>query len=164
MKPIFVQLAAYNVWANHKLLFAIQQLDETLWYQQVPSSFNSLYKTILHLWDAESAWWQRIRMHEHIIIPSKNFEPSLKDACNGLIHQNMEWESFIKDIVDEEILHSNLIYKNYNGEEFSQPTFQVLMHLFNHGTYHRGQLVSMLRAMGVEQIPQTDFIVFTRHK
>jgi uncharacterized damage-inducible protein DinB len=40
----------------------------------------------------------------------------------------------------------------------------MLLHLFNHGTYHRGQLVTMLRELGIEKIPPTDFIVWSRRK
>ncbi|MCW3088046.1 MAG: hypothetical protein JWQ78_1432, partial [Sediminibacterium sp.] len=39
---------------------------------------------------------------------------------------------------------------------------EILLHLFNHGTYHRGQLVTLLRQVGVEEIPRTDYIEFSR--
>jgi uncharacterized damage-inducible protein DinB len=162
MKELLCQLAGYNVWANHKILYQILQMDQALWYKQTPSSFDSLYKTILHIWDAESIWWQRMRMHEKMVIPSQTFEPSLKDACNGLLHQSMEWETFIKDVLDDQGITSNLIYKNSRGEEFFQPVLEIIMHVFNHGTYHRGQLVSMMRALGETNIPATDFIAYSR--
>ena len=163
MKKLFEQYAAYNVWANHRIIFVLEQLDENLWYKPVPSSFNSLYKTVLHVWDADSIWWQRMRLHENIVVPSANFDPSLKDACNGWLHQAMEWENFINsDQFNEEVISSKLIYKNSKGEEFHQPVSEVIMHLFNHSSYHRGQLVTMLRTLEVEKIPSTDFIVFTR--
>ncbi|MCU0395516.1 MAG: DinB family protein [Chitinophagaceae bacterium] len=162
MKELLCQYAAYNVWANHKILYQIQQMEEALWYQQTPASFDSLYKTILHMWDAESAWWQRMRLHEKILVPSANFDPSLKDACNGLLHQSMEWEPFIRESLNEDAIESKLIYKNSRGEEFYQPVKEVLLHVFNHSTYHRGQLVVMMRALGETNIPQTDFILFAR--
>ncbi len=157
-----MQMAAYNVWANHKLLYQIQQMEESTWFAETPSSFSSLYKTILHMWDAESGWFQRMRLHENIVWPSRNFEPSLKDACNGLMNQSMQWESFIQDHMNDEVMGSKLIYKNMKGQEFMQPVSEVLLHVFNHGTYHRGQLVTMMRALGETSIPQTDFIVFKR--
>lgn len=162
MKEVLCQYAAYNVWANHKLLYQILQMEEKLWYQQTPGSFDSLYKTILHMWDAESAWWQRMRLHEKIVVPSANFDPSLKDACNGLLHQSMEWEPFIRESLNDAAIHSKLIYKNSKGEEFMQPVHEVLLHVFNHSTYHRGQLVVMMRALGETNIPSTDFILFRR--
>jgi uncharacterized damage-inducible protein DinB len=162
MKELLCQYAAYNVWANHKILYQIQQMEEALWYKQTPASFDSLYKTILHMWDAESTWWQRMRLHEKIVVPSASFDPSLRDACNGLLHQSMEWEPFIRESLNEEAIESKLIYKNSKGEEFYQPVKEVLLHVFNHSTYHRGQLVVMMRALGETNIPQTDFIAFSR--
>lgn len=162
MKELLCQYAAYNVWANHKLLFQIQQMEETMWYKQTPSSFDSLYKTVLHMWDAESAWFQRLRLHEKIVVPSATFDPSFKDACNGLMHQSMEWEPFIADALHEEGIHSKVQYKNMKGEEYVQPVSEIILHVFNHSTYHRGQLVTMMRNLGETNIPVTDFIAFAR--
>jgi len=50
------------------------------------------------------------------------------------------------------------------GEHFKQPIYKMLLHVFNHGTYHRGQIVNMLRQLGIEKIPQTDFIVWSRKR
>lgn len=163
MKQLLERYATYNVWANHRLIFIMESLSDTEWYKEIPSSFNSLYKTVFHIWDAESIWWQRMRLHEHIIRPSTTFDSSPKDACNGWLHQSMQWETFVKSPeLTMEALESNLIYKNITGEEFFQPVSDVILHVFNHSTYHRGQLVTMLRALGVEKIPQTDFALWSR--
>ena len=160
MKKLFEQYATYTVWANHKIIFAIEQLDPVLWYQKTPSSFDSLYKTILHVWDADSVWWQRMRLHENIVVPSASFDPSLKDACNGWLHQNMQWEAYINSTeFSEEVISSKLVYKNSRGEEFHQPVSEVLLHVFNHGTYHRGQMVNMISMLG-EQPVSTDYFIF----
>ncbi|MGZ3844574.1 MAG: DinB family protein, partial [Flavisolibacter sp.] len=55
-------------------------------------------------------------------------------------------------------------YQNTKKEQFKQPIYQMLLHAFNHGTYHRGQLVNMLRQLGVDKIPGTDFIAWSRRK
>lgn len=162
MRSLLQQYAAYNVWANHRLSYHIVQMHPDTWMQQVPSSFSSLYKTILHLWDAESIWWQRMRQHQKLVIPSAAFDPSMKDACNGLMQQSMQWEKFIAQDLDDTALHTHLIYTNSRGEQFAQPVPEVLLHVFNHGTYHRGQLITMLHAMGEKNLPATDFIVYAR--
>jgi len=114
------------------------------------------------MWDAESGWWQRMRLHEHLVIPSANFDPSLKDACNGLMQQSLQWEPFIQQSLNEDAINSLLMYKNSRGEEFAQPVREVLLHVFNHSTFHRGQLVTMMRQLGETNIPATDFIAFAR--
>jgi uncharacterized damage-inducible protein DinB len=55
-------------------------------------------------------------------------------------------------------------YRNSKKEQFKEPVYQVLMHVFNHATYHRGQMVTMMRQLDVKTIPATDFIVFSRNK
>jgi len=163
MKELLSQLAAYNIWANHKLLEIILALPEEKQKQEVPSSFRSLYTTVFHMWDAESIWWQRMKLHERITRPSDNFNSSMKDVSNGLLQQNQQWQEWV-DTSTEPILDHVFQYYSQKKESFKQPIFQMMLHVFNHGTYHRGQLVNMLRQLGIEKIPQTDFIVWSRKK
>jgi len=56
MKELLRQLARYHYWANQILTERIMSLDPALQEQSIPSSFPSLHKTILHMWDSESTW------------------------------------------------------------------------------------------------------------
>ncbi len=161
MKQLLQQYATYNVWANELLTAAILKLDEKLHHQKVASSFPGLLATVLHMWDAESIWWQRLMHHEKIIVPGADFSQGMKEAVDGLLQQNKQWEAWVNYKTETE-LAQNLKYKRLKGDPFEQPVHQVLLHVFNHGTYHRGQLVTIMRALGVEKIPQTDFIVWGR--
>jgi uncharacterized damage-inducible protein DinB len=163
MKEILQQFAAYNIWANQKIMEVILALPEEKQLAEVPSSFNSLFKTILHMWDAESAWWQRMKLQERIIIPSENFNGNMKDLVNGLMQQSNQWLGWISSASDIALDHV-FQYQNSKKEQFKQPIYQMALHLFNHGTYHRGQLVNMLRQSGIGKLPQTDFIVWSRKK
>lgn len=163
MKEILLQYATYNTWANQLLLDAITQLPEEKQTQIVASSFDSLLKTVLHLWDAESIWWQRLKLSEKIVVPSENFTGTLKEAANGLLQQNKQWQEWLM-AAPEHALQHEFMYKNSKREQFKQPVNQMLLHVFNHGTYHRGQLVTMLRQLEVEKIPQTDFIAWCRKR
>jgi uncharacterized damage-inducible protein DinB len=164
MKELLRQYAAYNIWANQKLTELILSLTEEQQHKEIASSFNGLHKTILHLWDAESIWWQRMKLHERIIRPSENFNGSTKDIVNGLLNQSRQWEEWVNSASDLSISHV-FQYQTTKKEQFKLPIYQMLLHLFNHGTYHRGQLVTILHQLGVEKInPQTDFIVWSRKK
>jgi uncharacterized damage-inducible protein DinB len=163
VKALLQQYASYHVWANQTLTDSILKLPEEVQVKEVKSSFNSLYKTLLHMWDAENIWWQRLKMHDIIHPPSAHFKGNTRDLVNGMLHQNRLWESWIQNAqlaALEHVFH----YQNSKKEKFRQPTFEMLMHLFNHGTYHRGQLVTMLRALEITEIPGTDFILWTRRK
>jgi len=161
MKEILIQLSAYHLWANHLLLNTIEQLSEEKQKQEVSSSFNSLYKTVLHMWSAESIWWQRMKLLERINIPAETFNGDMKELSMSLLQQNRQWHEWISHAQEHHLEHV-FQYQNLKGEQFKQPIYQMILHVFNHGTYHRGQLVNMLRQIGVEKIPQTDFIVWSR--
>jgi uncharacterized damage-inducible protein DinB len=138
-------------------------LPGELQQKEIPSSFNSLQKTVLHMWNAESIWWQRMKLQERVIGPMENFNGKMEDAIEGLTLQNRQWNEWINKAQEHHLEHV-FQYKNFKGEQFKQPIYQMLIHLFNHDTYHRGQIVNMLRQLGVEKIPQTDFIVWSRKK
>ena len=163
MKDALSQLAAYNIWANQKLLEIILALPAEKQVQEVPSSFRSLYTTVLHMLSAESVWWQRMKLQERIIPPMESFKGSMQELANELLQQNRQWQDWVNSATEPMLEHVFQYYSN-KKELFKQPVCQTILHVFNHGTYHRGQLVNMLRQLGIEKIPQTDFIIWSRKK
>ena len=163
MKELLKQYAAYNIWASQRILDVIIALPEEKQLTEVPSSFKSLYKTVLHMLDAENIWWQRMKMQERIIVPSENFKGTLQELAGNLLQQSKQWEEWVASASDLSLEH---VFQYYNNkkEHFKMPVYQMVHHVFNHGTYHRGQLINMLRQLGVEKLPQTDFIVWSRKK
>lgn len=163
MKEILEELSTYNLWANQKLVDVLQATAEDIVHAVLPSSFQTIHSTLLHMWDAESIWWQRIKLQEVVIPPSNSFNGNTIDITTALLHQNKLWETWIKNASIAALEHV-FMYQNTRKEQFKQPTYQVLLQVFNHGTYHRGQVVNMLRQSGIEKIPATDFIVWSRKK
>ncbi len=163
MKQILLSYTHYEKWANDRLLTSILALPEEKQTMEIVSSFPSIQKTCLHIWDASSIWWQRMQHHanDQIVVPSKQFHPSMKDIANGLLQQNETWINWM-ELQTEESLKGMLTFKTMKGDPFTQPVKDIVLHLNNHGTYHRGQLVTMLRQAGLATIPQVDYILFAR--
>ena len=111
--------------------------------------------------DAESIWWQRMKLQERISRPSDDFTGDMKELTSHLLHQNRQWNEWVNNVNEHQLEHV-FQYQNSKRELFKQPIYQMLVHVFNHGTYHRGQLVNMLRQLGEEKVPQTDFIQWSR--
>src|SRR5215213_348391 len=105
MKEILTQFSAYHVWANRLLLDIINQQPEEKQKQEVPSSFKSLYTTLLHIYDAESIWWQRLKLQERINIPSENFNGDGKELGNSLLYQNGQWHEWITNANEHQLQH-----------------------------------------------------------
>ncbi|MBK9381977.1 MAG: hypothetical protein IPN39_11655 [Chitinophagaceae bacterium] len=96
-KELLKQLAAYNVWANQRITDTILSLPEEKQKAEMASSFNSLHTTLLHIWDAESIWWQRMKLHERFLRPSDNPKGSTRDVVNGLLSQSKLWEGWVSN-------------------------------------------------------------------
>jgi uncharacterized damage-inducible protein DinB len=156
IKELLHQYAAHNLWANQQIMVTIKQLPAAIIEQEMVSSFSSIYKTVLHLLDAENIWWQRIKLVEHIERPSQHFAGSFDELQQKLLQQSLLYEQWVASAHEYHLLHV-FGYQRSKSEQCKQPVFQVLLHLFNHGSYHRGQLVTMLRQAGVTKIPGTDF-------
>jgi uncharacterized damage-inducible protein DinB len=161
MKEILLQYAAYNIWANQQLVAVISSLPLEKQTATLPSSFNSLHLTVLHLLDAESIWWQRLKLQERIDRPSNTFQGNTQEALQTLLQQNNQWHQWLQNATERMLQHV-FHYQNSKREHFKQPVYQMLLHIFNHGTYHRGQIINMLRQLGVDKLPATDFIVWSR--
>ncbi|MFN0081754.1 MAG: DinB family protein [Ferruginibacter sp.] len=163
MKKMLAQYAAYNLWANTRLVEVINNLTDEQVDRDITSSYPSIRKTVLHLWDVENIWWQRMKLVEVQVWQSDNFSGSLMELNNNLLAQSKHWKEWI-DIATEAALEHEFIYKNSKKDQFKQPVYEMVLHLFNHQSYHRGQLVTMLRQVDVKDIPNTDLISFLRKK
>jgi len=163
MKELLKELAAYNIWATKLLTDTIVSLPAEKQTATVVSSFDSLYKTLLHMLNAESIWWQRMKLLERIQVPQNDFKGDTQELATTLLNQSRQWEEWVRNASDHSLDHV-FQYTNTKREQFKQPIFQMLLHVFNHSTYHRGQLVTILRQLGVEKIPSTDFINWSRYK
>ena len=156
MKELLKQYAAYHLWASQRMMDIILALPEEKQKTEVASSFSSIYKTVLHMLDAEKIWWQRLKLEERIIIPSENFTGTMQELVTELQQQSKQYEQWIIATPESAFDHVFQYYSK-KREHFKLPVYHMLMQVFNHGTYHRGQLVNMLRQLGIEKIPQTDF-------
>lgn len=163
MKELLKQLAAYNVWANQRITDVILSLPEEKQKAEIVSSFSSLHTTVLHIWDAESIWWQRMKLHERFVRPSDNAKGTTRDVINGLMSQSKLWEGWVSNASELSLDH---VFQYYNNkkEPVKMHIYQMILHVFNHSTYHRGQLITMLRQLGVEKLPPTDFALWVRNK
>lgn len=163
MKELLRQYAAYNYWANSRLMEQLVRLPLEKQQAEITSSFNGLLPTVLHIWNAEAVWWQRVKLHERIQVPGENFPGDLRDACSGLLQQSRLWEEWVINASELSLEHVFQYYTT-KREPVKMPVYQVVHHVFNHSTYHRGQLVTILRQLGADSIPSTDFFAWARGK
>jgi uncharacterized damage-inducible protein DinB len=100
-----------------------------------------------------------MKMQERISRPSENFKEPFREVVNGLLQQSRQWEDWVHNASELSLEHVFQYYTN-KREHIKLPVWQMLTHVFNHGTYHRGQLITMLRQAGVDKLPGTDFSLY----
>jgi uncharacterized damage-inducible protein DinB len=162
MKELLQQYAAYNIWASKILFDRITKLPEEKITQEIASSFPSLYKTVNHMWLAEEVWWQRMKLVENITLQSEQFTGSFSEQCNQLAKQSLLWKEWVDAASDNQLTHVFAYIRN--KEQHKMKVNDMLLHVFNHATYHRGQLVTLLRQLGEDKIPATDYVVYCRSR
>ena len=65
--------------------------------------------------------------------------------------------------LDDTELDRVVRYRNFKGEDHASPLWQLMRHMVNHSTYHRGQITTMLRQLGHEAV-STDLVVYYRQQ
>ena len=160
MREYLVKIAHYNLWANQKIIAAIP-LDKNIFNETLKSSFPTIKDTLLHIWDAQDIWLTRLKDLPITSFPSKNFNGSNEDVINGLIKSSESFYLFL----DEQLptFDTKIItYKTIAGEAQSSTAIEVVAHCMNHSTFHRGQIITMLRALDITKLPATDMIAYNR--
>lgn len=155
------QHLTYNAWANKSTADVLRTVDDTIYFQENKSSFPSIAKTVLHIWGAQYIWLKRLQGESLSTWPAPEFKDNKNESLNGLIQSSNEIVTFAAS-KDELFLTSMYAYKNMKGEPFEDPYEDTLFHVVNHGTYHRGQITTMLREAGVTKLASTDLIHYLR--
>lgn len=160
-KSYFLELAKYNLWANSIVISWLEEITDDQWNQKIISSFNSIRETVLHIASAESAWYERMILNDHITWYQKTFTGDKSEAMELWKSKSQLLLDFVHSF-DESRMNEILHFTRLNGEKQSMPYFQIFAHVFNHSTYHRGQLVTMLRQAGYERVGSTDLLGYYR--
>jgi uncharacterized damage-inducible protein DinB len=163
MKAYFEELAAYNIWANQRVISWLQQLSEEQWSMEITSSFSSIRDTTVHILGAEKAWLERLQKVENVIWLPAVFQGSKEETIVRWETASQQLADFIGNTPDnryEEVIH----FKRLNGDKHHLKIRECFAHVFNHSTYHRGQLVTMLRQAGFTALESTDLLQFYRQK
>jgi uncharacterized damage-inducible protein DinB len=155
-------LYEYNAWADRRALEAAGGLSKEQFVKPLGSSFSSVKDTLAHIFGAEWIWLERFEGRSPSSFPDttglddieklearwNEFEPGLLNFARGVTQDGL-------DRVME--------YKTMKFGVYRNPLWQSMLHLVNHGTYHRGQITTMLRQLGAQPI-LTDLMHYYRER
>jgi uncharacterized damage-inducible protein DinB len=162
MKQHFTLMAHYNRWANARLYEATAALPLELLKRPVGVYFRTLHGTLNHLLVADRIWMHRLeRAGTH------------PDRLDAIIFEEFAALRAARELEDQRILQfveglenhdleKMWAYRTLNGALQQQPVREILAHLFNHQTHHRGQAHAALTALGIAEPVALDLLIMQR--
>jgi uncharacterized damage-inducible protein DinB len=154
-------LLDYHYWARDRLLDAIATLSPEQFTRDQGSSFKSVRDTVAHTYAAEWAWYERWQGRSpKALLPSDQF-PDVDSIRSAWREHETKMRDYVASL-DERSIARVVDYTLLSGASGSTPLWQMLQHVVNHASYHRGQVTTMLRQMAAEPPKSMDLIAYYR--
>jgi uncharacterized damage-inducible protein DinB len=149
----------YTAWASRRLVEAASQLTPDELNHDFKTANHSVLGTLVHVYAADRIWLKRLQG-----VPQA---PFVTDADHHLaVLQNdwpelyERWKKFLAGVTEEKA-QAAFAYTDMKGKPWNQPLWQLVLHVVNHGTHHRGQVSGFLRALG-HVPPVNDLVAYYR--
>ena len=163
MKPAEMrELCAFNTWANHRMLGVTEALTAEQFLKPLGSSFSSVRDTLVHIWAVEWVWLERLQGRSPASFPDAKEFVDLASLRTRWAETEKRWLEYVTRL-DEFELEAEIDYKTLSFGPSREPRWQIMQHVVNHGSYHRGQVTTLLRQLGAKSVG-TDLITFYRER
>ena len=156
------ELFAYNAWANRRIFRALGGLADEQYLRDLQSSHGGIHGTLCHIVWAEQLWLNRWTGTPKPAVHQGKDLATLEAAVGRWEEIERERAAFLEGIADRR-LEETVVVQPSTGGAFSHTFREMFRHAVDHSSYHRGQLVTMLRQLGATP-PNTGLIVFYRER
>src|SRR5262249_52830532 len=156
-------LFTYTEWANARVLAAAEKLPPEELLRDVRISHRSILGTLLHMAGADWMWLER--WHGNSPVGDNVWAGWMPDDARSLQQVRDKWEAIVRrrnayiENLSDATLASEFGYRRFTGEAYSLPLVHQMQHVVNHSTLHRGQIVGMIRQLGIAP-PTTDLLFY----
>jgi uncharacterized damage-inducible protein DinB len=158
IKDYIKQAYDYTYWANHRYFAVAEGLTEEQLHRMLGHSWGDVHGTLVHMMSSEWVWFQRW----HGTTPKGHLDkadyPTLAVLKKRWAEIEAEMRAYIEAQSDES-LQAPIRYTNFRGETFNVPLWEMLAHIANHETHHRGELAAMYALMDVSH-PEDEMIQY----
>ena len=154
-------LLDYHYWARDRVLDAAGQLDQAAFIAPRESSFSSIRDTLAHTYFAEWAWYSRWQGRSPSAFPALDQFADVESLTAAWREIEQQVRAFVEPLSDADLTRV-LEYRLLSGVEAASPLWQMVQHVVNHASYHRGQVTTMLRQAGAKPAKSMDLIAFYR--
>jgi uncharacterized damage-inducible protein DinB len=158
-----VALVDYHYWARDRMLSAVEPLTGEEFTRDLGNSFRSVRDTLSHLHGAEWIWLSRLQGTSPASgLPHERF-PDVTAVRRAWAETEAGLRAFVNG-ADAGGLERVVEYRLLSGQPGASRTWHIIQHLVNHGTYHRGQVTTMLRQLGAAPQQSLELITFYRER
>lgn len=157
-KEYIKQVYDYCYWANHRYFAVAEGLSAEQLHREQGHSWGDVHSLLVHMLSSETVWLGRW----HGETPKSHLDPKEFPTLSALKARWEQVEREMRLFIDgqtEASLQSVITYSNFRGETFHVPLWQMLMHVANHETHHRGELAAMFALMDVPH-PEEEVIQY----
>jgi uncharacterized damage-inducible protein DinB len=152
------QLLLYTLWADRTMLNALREVKPEDLTRDAGVSFGSLLGTMIHVLGSQRRWLARFAGSPAQPSPGLADFPDLLAWIQGWEETASGIEAFLASLTEEQLL-AEITWEDTEIGPVTRPLWQPVSHMVNHSTYHRGQVVSLMRQLGYPP-PKTDLIHF----
>ena len=154
-------LLDYHYWARDRLLDALETLTAEQFNRDLGSSFKSIRETVVHTYAAEWAWHSRWQGESPTALMTSEPFPDVPTIRRVWSDHEKKMRAFLEGLGEAGVARV-IEYKLLSGQPGSSPFWQMLQHVVNHASYHRGQVTTMLRQLGEKPAKSMDMIAYYR--
>ena len=162
LKDIY-NLYDFNYWAKSRILGVVEPLSDKEYFKDLGSSHGGIHGTLVHSMGAEEIWLKRWKGDSPGSLYKAEDFATLDDVVNRWDMVEHEMMGFCHMLKTDDDLTKLITYKDIKGNQYTQQLYLMMQHLVNHSTYHRGQVITMLRQLGAKPVG-TDMIAFYREQ
>ncbi|SDS93434.1 DinB family protein [Bradyrhizobium canariense] len=156
------QLSDYNHWANLRLYAAALEMPEQQYRRPTGVFFGSLHGTLNHLLLTDRIWLKRLTgTGEHPDRLNAILYDDRRDLLRARIAEDARLNDLVRGYTDADLAKA-VSYQTTSGKPYSQPLQDILAHLFNHQTHHRGQAHACISIVTGGEPPTLDLLAFQR--
>jgi uncharacterized damage-inducible protein DinB len=152
LQNLTTRFLRYNLWANERLTAWLMTIGRNILYEKTGSSFGTIDRTLQHILSAQ-IYWHAILTKAQINEFNRPVKENAVDAVMAdLVISSQQLVSSLS------LLNEHQLIESIQVSDSAQSRYEYILHVVNHSSYHRGQIVTMCRALRVtEEIPVTDY-------
>jgi uncharacterized damage-inducible protein DinB len=152
LQNLTLRILQYNLWATERITTFLSTLDKNILYQQTGSSFGTIDRTLQHMLSAHAYWYALLvqgRINEFDLPVKVN---AVEEVITDLVTSSQQLVNSLSNLSEQQLTES------VQAADSTQSRYEYILHVVNHSSYHRGQIITMCRALGITaEIPVTDY-------